>query len=238
MKTWKRIARVDAVRRVLSGLIAAYVGLVYRSSRWRVVGGETPRALWDTREPFILGFWHARGLMMPPSWKQGVPIRMLVSSHADGQLMARTVAHFGIGSVAGSTTRGGTLGLRRLIAALGAGECVGITPDGPRGPRMRASEGVVVVARLSGRAIVPAAYSTERGRLLPSWDRFLLPWPFGRGVLVWGEPIRVPRDADADAREVLRLCVEEALNAVSREADRLCRRTPVEPAPARERPGA
>jgi len=94
---------------------------------------------------------------------------------------------------------------------------------------MRASDGIVSVARLAGVPIIPAAYSMNRGRILKSWDRFLIAWPFGQGVIVWGEPIEVPRDADTEMLETIRLHVEDSLNQITREADEMVRREPVEP---------
>ena len=169
--------------------------------------------------------------MMPYCWDRRRPISVLISQHPDGQILARTVGHFGIDTVAGSTTRGGASALRALLKTLKAGAYVGITPDGPRGPRMRAGDGVITVARLSGAPIIPVAYGISRRRVLGTWDRFVVAWPFGRGVLVWGDPIHVARDADADARETARRQVEDRLNAVTAAADRLGGCTPVEPAP-------
>ncbi|MBD3666551.1 MAG: lysophospholipid acyltransferase family protein, partial [Kangiella sp.] len=150
----------------------------------------------------------------------------------DGQIIARTVGHFGIKTVAGSSSKGGAQALRAMVKALKAGDCVGITPDGPRGPRMRATDGIVNLARLAGVPIIPATFGATRGRVLGSWDRFLVAWPFGRGVIVWGDPITVARDADADALAAARAEVEESLNAITAEADRLTGRVPVEPAEA------
>ncbi|MFQ5763550.1 MAG: lysophospholipid acyltransferase family protein [Rhodospirillales bacterium] len=234
MRPLKRVLQLETVRRFFCWLAAHYIRLAYHSGRWTVVGGEVPRKFWDDGKPFILGFWHGRLLMMPYCWDRRATIHMLISQHRDGQLIARTVGHFGIGTVAGSSTRGGAQALRTIVKALRQGECVGITPDGPRGPRMRASEGIVNVARLAGVPILPAAFGTTRGRFLSTWDRFLLPWPFGRGVIVWGEPITLDRDDDAESGESARRRIEDALNAVAREADRLSGRPPVEPAPTVE----
>lgn len=223
----KRIGKSERIRGVLCWLAAQYIRLVWATSRWRVDGAHIPAALWDQGKPFILAFWHGRLLMMPQSWRRSVPIHMLISGHRDGQLIARTVGHFGIRTVEGSTTRGGAGALRAMMKALKAGECVGITPDGPKGPRMRASDGIVAVARLSGCPVVPATYATAGARRLGSWDRFLVPLPFSRGVILWGEPILVGRDADeAEARQR----IEDAMNAQAAEADRLMGDQPVPPA--------
>ena len=232
MRPLKRVLQSETVRRFFCWLAAHYIRLVHFTGRWTVVGGDIPKKFWDEGKPFILAFWHGRLLMMPYCWDHRRAIYMLISQHRDGQLIARTVGHFGIRTATGSTTRGGAQALRTMVKALARGDYVGVTPDGPRGPRMRASDGIVSVARLSGVPVIPAAYGTTRGRCLGSWDRFLVAWPFGRGGIVWGEPIRVDRHAEGDANEAARRQIEDGLNAVTEKADRLSGRTPVEPAPA------
>jgi lysophospholipid acyltransferase (LPLAT)-like uncharacterized protein len=227
----KTITRNEIVRRVLCRLGAGYIRFVYASSRWQTIRGDIPKKFFDQDKPFILSFWHGRLLMMPYCWDKTKPIYMLASSHPDGQLIAKTVVNFGIKTIAGSTTRGGTAALRGLLGIIKAGECIGLTPDGPRGPRMRVSDGIVNIARLAGVPIIPASFGITRRRVLGSWDRFVLAKPFSRGVIVWGEPITIDRDADDDAQETARRAVEEGLNAVTNEADTLCGCTTIEPAP-------
>lgn len=217
----KRIGKSERLRGLLCWLGSLYIRFVHATGSWRVVNGGHAEALWDQDKPFILAFWHGRILMMPKSWRSSVPIHMLISQHRDGQLIARTVAHFGIDTVAGSTTRGGSAALRAMLKFLKAGECVGITPDGPKGPRMRASSGIVNVARLAGVPVLPATFSARRRRLLGSWDRFAVALPFSAGVFVWGDPIVVSRDASDGELERLRLEVEASLNAITVEADGL-----------------
>jgi lysophospholipid acyltransferase (LPLAT)-like uncharacterized protein len=214
------------VRRCACFLAAQYIRLVRATSSWRVVNGGTADAAWAAG-PFILAFWHGRLLMMPYAWRSGVAMNMLISTHRDGELIAETIRHFRLGSVRGSSRRDGAQALRAMLKALKAGECVGITPDGPRGPRMRASDGVVGIAKLAGVPILPAAFATSRRMLLGTWDRFALALPFSRGVFVWGEPIRVGRH---EATDGARQRIEAALNAVTAEADRLVGVPPVEPA--------
>ena len=227
----KRIGKSETLRGLLCWLGSLYIRFVHATGRWQVINGEHARRLWDADRPFILAFWHGRILMMPKSWRASVPIHMLISQHRDGQLIARTVAHFGIHTVAGSTTRGGSAALRGMLKFLKSGQCVGITPDGPKGPRMRASTGIVSVARLAGVPILPATFSASRRRLLGSWDRFAVALPFSRGIFVWGEPITVARDADAQALDRARQAVEDALNAITRDADHRLGQTTPEPGP-------
>jgi lysophospholipid acyltransferase (LPLAT)-like uncharacterized protein len=231
VKLSRRILDLGVLRAFACWLTALYIKLVHATGRWRTVGGEIPDAYWQRNEPFILAFWHGRLLMMPYVWQQGRAMNMLISQHRDGELIARTISHFDLGAVRGSPKSGGAAALRTMIRSLKAGEWVGVTPDGPRGPRMRSSDGVISVARLSGVAVIPATYAARRRRVLNTWDSFTIPLPFTEGVFLWGEPLHVPRDAGEDATEASRRQLEDRLNALTAEADRLCGQEPVAPAP-------
>jgi lysophospholipid acyltransferase (LPLAT)-like uncharacterized protein len=227
----KSLTRSESVRAAFCWLGAQYIRLVYGSGRWRVIGAEIPAEFWRRGEPFILTFWHGRIMMMPYCWRRDLPINMLISQHRDGQFIARTVRHFGIDTVAGSSSKGGTAALRAMLRSLKTGCSVGITPDGPRGPRMHASDGVVHVARLSGAAVIPCGFSAKRRKVLGSWDRFVLALPFSSGLFVWGEPIRIPTDASPEQQEAARLAIETGLTQATQAADRAMGVGVIEPAP-------
>lgn len=228
----KAILRRDWIKAALCTVLAGYIRFVHATSRWELRGGEIPARLWNSDQPFILAFWHGRLLMMPYCWRRGVPIGMLISQHPDGQFISHTIRHFGLDTIIGSTSRGGAAAMRAILKSLNAGVSVGFTPDGPRGPRMRASAGIVQAARLTGVPILPCTFAARRRRVLRSWDRFILALPFSRGVFIWGEPITVERRASDDAVEEARQLVEDRLNAITAEADRLAGVDPIEPAPA------
>lgn len=233
----KRLLKSPLVQEAAARLAVWYVRLVHRTSRWEIVGAERLEAA--TRgHPAVIGcFWHGRMMCINYGWPPPRQCHVMISRHGDGRLISRVIHRLGHGTIDGSTGKGGTRALRRALQLLADGETVVITPDGPRGPRMRASAGIVTLARLSGCPILPAAVATRRRRVLGSWDRFVLPTPFNRGVFVWGEPIVVAADADAARQEEDRRRVEDALNAVTADADRRCGQTAIEPAPAR-RPAA
>lgn len=235
----KRFLKSDAVRNLGCRIAAFYISLVYRTSSWQVVRGDVPQGFWDRGEPFILAFWHGRIAMMVFSWASKAPIGMLISRHRDGEMIANVIAQFGFRSIRGSAAKpgsdkakGGQAALMAMVRALRNGESVGITPDGPRGPRMRASEGAAALARLSGVPVIPAAFAVRRRRVLGSWDKFIVPLPFTRGVFVWGEPIVVDRKAGGPEIERAKVAIEDALNAVTHEADRLVGQSAIEPAAA------
>ncbi len=215
--------------------MANYLRLTGAAGNWSIEGDNIPQALFSAGRPFILGFWHGRMLMMHRAWRFPQKMHMLISNHPDGQLIARTNCYLGIESIAGSTTHGGSEGLRTMVRLLKQGECIGVTPDGPRGPRMRASAGIVQIARLAGVPIVPATCAARPRRLIPSWDRLVVPLPFGRRIVAWGEPIEIERDADDEAVEAARVRLERRLNEMTRALDVRLGLDPVEPAP--EAPG-
>ena len=216
----RRVLRSARVRAALCWTIHLYIRLVYATNRWQVAGEEWPRRLRRDGRGFILAFWHGRLLMIPMAWQRLAPMHMLISAHRDGRIIADAVTYFGVQSIAGSTRRGGSAALRRMVKHLAAGECVGITPDGPRGPATVASGGIVNLARLAGAPIIPIVCATSRRSVLNSWDRFHFALPFGRGVFVWGEPIEIASDLDAEGLEQARLLVESRMNEMAREADR------------------
>jgi lysophospholipid acyltransferase (LPLAT)-like uncharacterized protein len=155
---------------------------------------------------YILAFWHSRVVMMPYGYLHGRLVA-LTSRHHDGRILAGVLRRFGMSIASGSSTGGGAQGLREVLRYVKQGFDVGITPDGPRGPRRRAKDGVVAVARISGLPIMPASFSANPAKRLASWDRTLLPRPFSKGLYIYGEPILVNRDASVDeqARALARL---------------------------------
>jgi lysophospholipid acyltransferase (LPLAT)-like uncharacterized protein len=226
----KRLFNTPAVRATACWLISLYMRFAKLTGRWQVRNPDIPRAFWQRNEPFILALWHGRLMMMTYSWQPGKPIDFLISFHRDGDMVSRTIGHFGLGSIRGSSKRGGAPALKAMVKGLRQGTCVGIAPDGPTGPRMRASEGIVSVARLSGVPILPATCAASRRIILSSWDRFMIPLPFSRGIFLWGDPIYVPRDADNDTVQKTVMQVEEALNQMTEEADRAIGEEPIYPA--------
>jgi lysophospholipid acyltransferase (LPLAT)-like uncharacterized protein len=220
MPPTRRLIRSEAVRRLLCWLIHLYIRVVFATSRWTVEGAEGPRALRAEGKPFILAFWHGRLLMIPMAWQQLAPMHMLISGHRDGRIIAGAVRYFGIDSVAGSSNQGGSGALRAMVRHVRHGDCVGITPDGPNGPAMHASNGIVAAAKLARAPVIPITYATSRRRILATWDRFHLPFPWSRGIYLWGEPIAVPAELDEAGIEAWRRRIEERMIAQTAEADR------------------
>ena len=217
---WRRFLRSELVRRIACWVTHCYIRFVYVANRWSVEGDEWPRRLTGEGRTFIVAFWHGRLLMMPPAWHQLTSFHMLISAHRDGRIIAGAMTYFGIDTIAGSTSRGGSSALRAMLKRLKEGGCVGITPDGPRGPAMTVSIGTVNIARLARVPILPLTYATSRRRVLATWDRFHLALPFGHGVYLWGEPIEIANELDEAGLERARHLVETRMVEMVRNADR------------------
>ncbi|MCH8097199.1 MAG: lysophospholipid acyltransferase family protein [Proteobacteria bacterium] len=228
----RSLTRNGLARTIVAALAAQYIRLIHLTGRWRVIGEEIPRRFWDRGQPFLVCFWHGRLLMMPYCRNPDAPpVYILISRHPDGRFIADTIKHFGVGAITGSTSRGGTSALRAVLKILASGATAGITPDGPRGPRMRAGIGAINAARMAGVAILPITFAASRRIVFNSWDRFVVALPFAKGVLIWGDPIEIARDADHVTVERARRKLEDRLNALCHEADRLVGAEPIEPAP-------
>lgn len=174
---------------------AAFLRLVRMTNRIERVGVETARP--PDAGPVIYAFWHAQLAMMP--WVQlGNLTAVPISRSADGEVTALLFRKLGVEPVRGSSSRGGAVAARALVAACRRGLDLGITPDGPRGPARVVQPGASWIARVSGRPLLPVAFACTRHRRLRSWDRMLVPLPFGRGVFVYGELLWVAPDADEE----------------------------------------
>jgi lysophospholipid acyltransferase (LPLAT)-like uncharacterized protein len=222
MKWLRPLLRSELSGRLFAFLASLYIRFVFFTCKWKTLGKEIPESYIQANKPFIVCFWHSRLSMLACAWTwKDRPFHMLMSTHRDGLLIARTVSHFGITWIAGSTQRGGTEALRGLIKTLRNGETIGITPDGPRGPSQVASMGVVTLAKLAKVDMVPITFSTSRRRLLNSWDRFHLPLPFGRGLFIWGDPISPPTRSDEVEMEKIRQQLETEMTHLQNKADEL-----------------
>jgi hypothetical protein len=177
--------------------------------RIEFIGEEHPRAFWKRGEHVILAFWHDQLLLMVQGYR-GPGAKILISASKDGELIARTMRWFGQGAVRGSSTRGGRSAFKAMMALAEEPFDLVFTPDGPKGPRHQIKPGVVQLARLTGRAVIPMTFACSRGHRFSSWDRFLLPYPFSRGVYAFGEPVVYRKGEDAEEfRARLQQAMEE-----------------------------
>jgi lysophospholipid acyltransferase (LPLAT)-like uncharacterized protein len=221
----KSLLRSRPVQYLLPRLLGRYLRFILRTNRWTLDGADH-FAPHGAGSPAVFSFWHEHLPLMPalamlarrsPAYHPA-PIYTLVSQHHDGQFIGSVVRQFGIEPVLGSSSRGGANGLLQLLRLLRRGAMIGITPDGPRGPRRVAARGVAQLAALACVPVLPCAARTSLRIGLNTWDRMGIPLPFGRGVVVCEPAIMVPRDAWPDALPA----ITAAMNRAADRADRLC----------------
>jgi lysophospholipid acyltransferase (LPLAT)-like uncharacterized protein len=169
--------------------------------------------------PFLVAFWHGRLLYILRLY-QRQRATVLVSRSQDGEFISHILQHFGIQPTRGSTSRGSIQGLYAMVKKVRRGYIAGFTPDGPRGPCYHVQAGIVAVAQKTGATILPLTYNAQWKKVLPTWDRFVLPLPFSRVVVVYGEPITVPAQASMDTLQAKRREVEMRLRQITDVADR------------------
>ena len=210
--------------------------LVKRTTRWKFRHADRVAHILGSGDGVIALTWHSRFLMLTAAWEADeLDPYVMISRSRDGAVVAATCKALGLKTIRGSRpkkgkNKGGDAAAAAALTAIRAGGCVVITPDGPRGPRQRLGEGPLRLARATGAEIMPCTFAVARRKEFNSWDRFILPKLFGKGLILWGTPVSVPAetsDADLDA---IRLGIETEMNALLSEADTELGHITVEPA--------
>ena len=225
MKTFLRnTLRSSWFQRAVGFLAAEYLRLVWLTNRFVFEPADVYDQV-EPRMPVILAFWHGQHFLTPfikakPSYRA----KVLISRHRDGEFNAIAAERLGIGTIRGSGDhgsafhrKGGVCAFKEMVRALDETYNVALTADVPKRARI-AGLGIIMLARESGRPIMPFAMATSRFIRLDNWDRTTINLPFGRGALVGIKEINVPPDADAATMERLRLDLEDTLNEATRRA--------------------
>ncbi len=202
--------------------LARLVKLVHRTSK---IVAEPPGIIERLAEehPVIVGLWHGQ-FMMASMHRPDVPVAAMVARHGDAELIGSTMEALGVELVRGAGAgdrrkdRGGASALRGALQCLAGGKSFVMTADVPPGPARRCGDGIVTLARMSGRPIVPLAVATSRFIALNTWSRLTINLPYSKLAFVYGEAIHVPRNADAETLERIRQEVERSLNAATARA--------------------
>jgi 3-deoxy-D-manno-octulosonic-acid transferase len=211
------------LRDIGASALARYIRFVHRSSKLVTEPADLDSYL-IRQHPVIMAMWHGQFLMLPKIKPVGIGVRIMVARHGDAEVIGATLERFGMELIRGAGAgrrqrdRGGARALREGLRSLEQGHALALTADVPPGPARVCGLGIVTLARLSGRPIVPAAAATTRYCALDTWSRFTINLPFGTLAMVAGRPITVPADADAAAMEATRLSVEQELNRVTARA--------------------
>jgi lysophospholipid acyltransferase (LPLAT)-like uncharacterized protein len=235
----KDFFRSPAGIKLLGRLLGWYGRFCGATTLWTFIGRDILHETGAAGGPVILCFWHNRMLLVRRGWepwRKKQTLRILASNSRDGDIISEAIDTVGLQAVRGSSekagkSKGAIAAFREMLAHLHKGGAIGITPDGPGGPRMRAQMGAIQLAARTGAPIICYAWS-KRGRFVAnSWDKHIVPYPFGTGVFIWAGPLHVARNADDAALEAARLELETLLNTISDDADRRAGVALIEPDP-------
>ncbi len=219
-----RPLRNPIIQAILAWLLALWMRFCFATIRWTHQNEGVAEAVWTKGGGVLCAFWHSRIGLSPACWPldRAQPAKALISLSPDGQFIAKAVALQGIPAVRGSSAnkdkadraKGGTQALRDGLKQLKIG-ALAITPDGPRGPARQMAEGLPLMARLSKAPVLFIGMSCKPAIRLNSWDRAVLPLPFGKGAIVWD----VADYPDGSELADVAFAWTERLNAVEAEAD-------------------
>lgn len=221
----RKFGQFKWVQKAVGEILAAYLALVHVTSRLICEPGNYEE-LFRPSAPYIVAMWHGQHFMTPFVRPKSLPAKVMISRSRDGEINATIARRFGMGLIRASggrtaaqiKKRGGARGFLEAVRTLEGGESLAMTADIPKGPAKRAGLGIVMLARATGRPVMPTAYASRRRWDLQSWDKASVNLPFSRAAFVVGDPVDVPKDTPDDGLEAFRLLVEQRLNQATERA--------------------
>ncbi|MDC3144402.1 lysophospholipid acyltransferase family protein [Pelagibacteraceae bacterium] len=169
---------------------------MFISSKKKFINKNNLDKLLNEDISFIYALWHDQLLLSPLTWQSKKRIDILISKHRDGDMIADLIKFHGFNSIRGSTNnpnkekeKNTLTSVRKILKSLKNNISIGITPDGPRGPRHKVGEGTINISRISNKKILPMSLACKKKWVLNTWDKFIVPKPFNEICIVWGEPL-------------------------------------------------
>ena len=211
MKIIKRISKTQIGHTIIGYLIFLITRFVFKSISWECLNIKNQKFILDTNKPLIFCCWHNRLFLGPHFLPKSFLINALQSNHSDA-IMNVTFRLLKINTISGSSKKGGTKAFMQMIKSIERGERIAISPDGPKGPKQKLKDGLIKLAQVTGTPIVPLVWFTEKNKVLNSWDHFIIPFPFSRGVFLFGDPIYVERKLNKNDFFEKKKTIENKLN--------------------------
>ena len=191
----KKIVKNILIQTILAFIAFLYICFVRLTSKIYHKNISIPSKYWQNKRPFILLFWHSQLLLINYCWKNNQKLNILASGHSDGQFGATVGKFLGINNVTISDKKK-KVNIRTVFDLIKNDKFVGISPDGPRGPREKVSAGVIKIAKQAKVPVIPVGFWSSNNFTLNSWDSFLVTKPFSKCVFYWSEPIEIPENLE------------------------------------------
>lgn len=217
----KRIKRIikEIETAFFSHLVQGIVCFTYRTMRFKVVGKKNLIDAQKGNRNVILALWHNRSLLFLTCFYRYPRAFSLVSPSRDGEIMSKILRRLGYRVVRGSSLHYGKSTYKKIKEMFAEGYNCIITPDGPRGPIYKVQPGIIYLAKISGCPIIPVALNAFPRKVLPTWDGYILPYPFSRGVVIYGHPLFVSRKRDKEEEKIKAQELERSLREITSQAE-------------------
>ena len=193
MKIRKKIIKNFLIQNLLAFIVVLYIFIVRLTSKINIENDSSPTEYWTKNKPFILAFWHSQLMMISFTWSYKKKLNILASGHSDGRFGAIVGKFFKLNNIQTSKNNK-NISLRPVFKLLKSQQYIGITPDGPRGPKEQVSEGIIKIARKTNVPIIPVGFWSSKNFKLKSWDSFLITLPFSKCNFVWGKALSIPEN--------------------------------------------
>ncbi len=222
MSIRKKIIKNFFIQKFLALIVVIYIFIVKVTSTTNYENIDIPKYYWKNNKSFILAFWHNQLLTISFAWKNEKKINILASGHSDGRFGAIVGKYFRLNNISTSKLSKG-ISLRPVFEILNSKNYLGITPDGPRGPKEKVSEGIIKIAKISKTPIIPIGFWSSKNFTLNSWDSFLITLPFSKCNFVWGEEITIPNNINDDELINYQNILEKKINECIKKAKNNCK---------------
>ena len=217
----KKLLKNFFVQSILGFFTFLYIRAVNLTSSIQFENESIPKQFWNNDKPFILAFWHSQLMMIGFAWEKKQNVNILASSHSDGRFGAIVGKYFNLNNIQ-TSEKNKSISLRFIFKLLNDNNYIGITPDGPRGPKEIVSEGIIKIAKKSKVPIIPIGFWSSKNFKLKSWDSFLITLPFSKCSFVWNKPLEIPYNIQENQIQHYQKLLQEKINQSVKKAQNNC----------------
>ncbi len=215
MRIIKRFSKTNIGQNFIGFLFYSISNLILRSIKWEYLVENQKSNIFNSDKKYIFCCWHNRLFLGPHLLPRNRIINALQSSHSDGMITSVVFKHLGMNVILGSSKKGGMQAFRKMVKCIKLGESVAITPDGPKGPKEKVKEGIIKLAQMTDTSIIPLVWATNKFKLINSWDSFVIPYPFSKGIYSFGKPINVRKELNGAELEIVRQDLEHEIKRLT-----------------------
>jgi len=219
MRVIKRFSKTHIGQKLIGFLFYSITSLISRSIRWEYLVENEKSNIFNSNEEYIFCCWHNKLFLGPHLLPRNRIINALQSSHSDGMVTSLAFKYLGMNVILGSSKKGGMQAFRKMVKCIKSGESVAITPDGPKGPKEKVKEGIIKLAQITETSIIPLVWTTKKFKLINSWDNFVIPYPFSKGVYSFGKPIYIKKQINEYELEIARQNLENEIKRLTKEVE-------------------